>query len=94
MNAPHRWLRRLTIAPLLLVLTLYRRLLSPLLPPRCRYHPTCSTYAVEALQTRGLLAGTWLAAWRVVRCNPWSHGGVDPVPARGLRASIGKNTSK
>ena len=57
----------------------YQLLLSPLLSPRCRYHPTCSAYAVEAIRTFGILRGAVLAAWRLLRCNPWSRGGLDPV---------------
>ena len=58
---------------------LYRRVLSPALPARCKYHPTCSQYAVEAIRRYGVLRGVVLAAWRLLRCNPWSHGGVDFV---------------
>lgn len=57
----------------------YQRWLSPALPRRCKYEPTCSAYAVEAVRRFGILRGLVLAAWRVLRCNPWSHGGVDPV---------------
>lgn len=57
----------------------YRRLISPLIAPRCRYYPTCSSYALEAIRTYGVFRGGVLAAWRVMRCNPWSHGGVDHV---------------
>jgi conserved hypothetical protein YidD len=62
---------------------LYQRLISPMTPQRCRYAPTCSAYAVEALQVHGALKGTVLAVWRLLRCNPWSLGGVDHVPPRG-----------
>ncbi len=55
----------------------YQRLLSPLLPARCKYHPSCSQYALDALREYGLARGVVLAAWRLLRCNPWSHGGVD-----------------
>ncbi len=55
----------------------YRALVSPLLGPRCKYHPTCSQYALDALREYGFLRGCVLTAWRIVRCNPWSHGGVD-----------------
>jgi uncharacterized protein len=57
----------------------YRFLVSPLLAPRCKYHPTCSRYALEALREYGVLRGLLLAGWRLLRCNPWSHGGVDHV---------------
>ena len=58
---------------------LYRRVVSPALPARCKYHPTCSQYAVQAVRRYGVLRGLVLAAWRLLRCNPWSHGGVDFV---------------
>jgi putative membrane protein insertion efficiency factor len=58
---------------------LYQRFISPALPARCRYHPTCSAYAVEAVRTHGVLRGSVLAAWRLLRCNPFSAGGIDPV---------------
>ena len=58
---------------------LYQRVLSPALPRRCKYHPSCSAYAVEAIRRYGILRGVVLAAWRLLRCNPWSHGGVDFV---------------
>lgn len=70
--------RRILELPLLA----YSRLLSPLLPRRCKYEPTCSAYALQALRRHGPIRGTWLAVWRVLRCNPFSHGGYDPVPAR------------
>lgn len=59
----------------------YRYFVSPLLPPACRFHPSCSAYAEEALREHGVLRGGWLAARRVCRCGPWHPGGVDPVPA-------------
>ena len=58
---------------------LYQRLISPFLPARCKYHPTCSAYAVDAVRSYGVLRGTVLAGWRLLRCNPWSDGGLDPV---------------
>nr|CEL16009.1 Protein YidD [Kibdelosporangium sp. MJ126-NF4] len=64
---------------------MYRKVISPLLPPTCRYYPSCSTYAVEALKVHGAVKGLWLAVWRVLRCNPWSSGGIDPVPPRRTR---------
>jgi putative membrane protein insertion efficiency factor len=65
----------------------YQRVISPALPRRCKYEPTCSAYAVEALQQFGRLRGLVLAAWRVLRCNPFSHGGYDPVEAQRLFSS-------
>jgi uncharacterized protein len=62
----------------------YRRVISPALPRRCKYEPTCSAYALGALQEFGILRGLVLAAWRVLRCNPFSHGGYDPVDAQHL----------
>jgi uncharacterized protein len=67
---------------LLLLLAVYRRGISPLLGPRCRFLPTCSSYAAEAVTTHGALRGSWLTARRVVRCHPFHPGGLDPVPPR------------
>jgi uncharacterized protein len=58
----------------------YKRFVSPLMPPACRFHPSCSEYAAEAVEVHGALKGSLLAAGRVLRCNPWSAGGFDPVP--------------
>ncbi len=63
------------------LLRAYKLLISPLLPPACRFHPSCSEYAMEAVQQHGVLRGGALALWRLVRCGPWSRGGFDPVPA-------------
>lgn len=59
---------------------LYRLLLSPMFPPSCRFHPSCSQYAEEALGRHGALRGTWLSLCRIARCGPWHAGGFDPVP--------------
>lgn len=59
----------------------YQILISPLLPPSCRFYPCCSSYALGAVRTHGALKGFVLACWRLLRCNPWNGGGVDPVPA-------------
>jgi uncharacterized protein len=71
-------------AVLLAPLRVYRRFISPGLPPRCRYHPSCSAYAIGAIERYGILRGVVLATWRVLRCNPWSHGGYDPPEAQTL----------
>ncbi|HYP56640.1 MAG TPA: membrane protein insertion efficiency factor YidD [Solirubrobacterales bacterium] len=60
----------------------YQRWVSPFLPRRCKYEPTCSAYAVGAIGRFGVLKGAVLATWRLLRCNPFSHGGFDPVPRR------------
>ena len=73
-------MRRLATAPI----RLYARLISPLLPPRCKYHPSCSAYAVQSIERFGILRGSVLAAWRLLRCNPFSHGGYDPPEAQTL----------
>ena len=74
--------------PLVALVRGYQRWISPALPPTCRFFPSCSAYAVEALQVHGLLRGTALTAWRLLRCAPWHPGGVDPVPpARTPRTS-------
>ncbi len=65
----------------------YQLLLSPLLGASCRYYPSCSAYAIEALRVHGALKGTWLAARRLLRCHPWSPGGVDHVPPRTKRGT-------
>ena len=75
-------IRAAVLAIVLLPLVAYRRLISPALPRRCKYEPTCSAYAEQAIRELGVMRGVGLAAWRVVRCNPWSHGGYDPVEAR------------
>lgn len=68
---------------LIFVIQLYRHMVSPLRPPTCRFMPTCSQYAVDALAEYGLLRGGWLAAVRLLKCGPWHPGGWDPIPERG-----------
>jgi uncharacterized protein len=67
---------------LLLLIRGYRQLLSPFLPPSCRFQPTCSAYALEAVTQYGAALGSWLAVKRILRCHPWSPGGYDPVPQK------------
>ena len=74
----HHLARRLAVLPI----RGYQLFISPVLPPSCRFTPTCSAYAIEALMTHGLLKGGALTVWRLLRCNPWSAGGYDPVPPR------------
>ena len=79
-------------APAVVMLTgirLYKRFLSPLLPPACRFQPSCSMYAMEAIEIHGAARGAALAAARIARCHPWNPGGYDPVP----RAVIGPHQS-
>ncbi|AKU18571.1 hypothetical protein VV02_02430 [Luteipulveratus mongoliensis] len=68
--------------PLVWLVRLYQRFISPLTPPSCRFIPSCSAYALTALRRYGPFKGTWLAARRLLRCNPWNPGGVDHVPHR------------
>ena len=65
---------------LIALIRFYKRAISPLLPNACKYTPTCSEYAMEAIEVHGALKGSLLAAWRLWRCNPFSRGGYDPVP--------------
>ena len=69
------FLRRLAVLPI----RAYQLLLSPLVGERCKYYPSCSEYAAQAIGRFGILRGLVLAGWRLLRCNPWSHGGFDPV---------------
>jgi uncharacterized protein len=68
--------RRILIA----ILKIYKRVLSPMLPSACRFHPTCSIYAMEAIERHGAMRGTALTIWRICKCHPFHAGGFDPVP--------------
>ncbi len=68
-------MRKFAVGPI----KMYRRFVSPMLPPSCRYWPSCSEYMLQAIQKHGVLKGGLLGAWRIIRCNPWSKGGIDPV---------------
>lgn len=81
--------RKMLSRPFIFLIRLYQRFISPLKPPSCRFTPTCSQYAVEALKEWGLIVGLALAVWRVLRCNPFSKGGPDPVPKRRHRRDRG-----
>jgi hypothetical protein len=67
---------------LIALINFYKRWISPMLGPRCRFHPTCSSYARQALVEHGVWRGGWMALTRILRCAPWSPGGIDPVPER------------
>ncbi len=72
---------RLLSLPLLVPLWIYRTFVSPVIPAACRYHPSCSQYAQEAVRAHGPVLGSWLSLKRLLRCHPWAAGGPDPVPA-------------
>jgi putative membrane protein insertion efficiency factor len=82
-----RFVRALVTAPIVI----YQRVISPAIPRRCKYEPTCSRYAVEAVREYGILRGAVLAGWRLLRCNPWSYGGYDPVQAQRV-FTVGQRT--
>ena len=73
-------IRRIAIAPLVGLVRFYQVCISPLKPPACRFTPTCSQYALEALRKYGPFKGSWLALRRILRCHPWGGSGYDPVP--------------
>lgn len=75
-----RSLSKAAVWVLLLPITFYQRCISPFTPPACRFTPTCSEYAKQALKKHGPIKGLALAIWRVLRCNPWGGSGYDPVP--------------
>jgi hypothetical protein len=75
MGDPVTALRSIVVLPI----RAYQRLFSPVLGNRCKYYPSCSEYAAQAISRFGILRGLVLAGWRLLRCNPWSHGGFDPV---------------
>ena len=81
LRGPWTW-RKAAAAPLLMLVRIYQLAISPLLPQRCRFYPSCSAYAVTALTRFGPLRGGWLAARRLGRCHPWNPGGVDHFPER------------
>ena len=72
---------------MLSILRGYRYVVSPLLGPRCRFYPSCSEYAIEAIERHGVASGGWLALKRISKCHPWHEGGVDPVPEETRRQS-------
>ena len=75
-------MKKILIYPLLLLIKVYQKIISPIFPSTCRYTPTCSHYAKEALEIHGLLKGSWLALKRISSCHPWGGNGYDPVPKK------------
>ena len=73
-------MKALLVYPLLMLIRAYQVAISPMLGSRCRFHPSCSEYSLDALRRHGLLPGLWLAVRRIGRCHPWHPGGYDPVP--------------
>ena len=76
----YKTILKLLAFPFILIIKMYQLLISPILPANCRYQPTCSHYAVEALKKYGIFKGGWLAIKRISRCHPWGSSGYDPVP--------------
>lgn len=85
MTSPAQTLARAPRAAVMGLIRGYQLVISPMTGPTCKYYPSCSHYGMEAVREHGAIVGGTLAAWRILRCNPWSVGGVDDVPARGER---------
>ncbi len=75
-----KWLLKILSYPFILLIRIYQKIISPLIGPKCRFIPTCSNYAVEALKKYGVFKGSWLAIKRIAKCHPWGGSGYDPVP--------------
>ena len=73
-------MKKLLVAPFIILIKIYQTIISPLTPPSCRFQPTCSNYAREALEKHGFFKGGWLALKRIFSCHPWGRSGYDPVP--------------
>lgn len=86
---PRSWATRILVA----LIELYRNMISPMRLPTCRFTPTCSQYAVEALTNHGLLRGSWLTTVRLLKCGPWHHGGWDPIPEPRMSTQDGRRCS-
>lgn len=79
-------INRFAVSVCLFLIRGYKKFISPMLGHHCRFYPSCSSYAVDALKVHGFFKGLFLTAWRILRCGPWSEGGFDPVPPRSVRA--------
>jgi putative membrane protein insertion efficiency factor len=75
-----KWLLKILSIPFIVLIKIYQKIVSPILGPQCRFTPTCSNYALEALKKYGVFKGTWLAIKRISKCHPWGGKGYDPVP--------------
>jgi putative membrane protein insertion efficiency factor len=87
-------LHAVLVRPLIWLIRAYQLVLSPMRPPTCRFYPSCSAYAVTALERFGILRGSWLAMRRLLRCHPWNPGGVDHVPQKGTERTFGHPTGQ
>ena len=84
-----KFIKKVTVAPFLIIIKFYRYCISPFIPARCRYYPTCSEYALEALKSHGILKGLYLSIRRILRCHPFSKRDYfDPVPAKTKKVKI------
>ncbi|MBZ4683857.1 MAG: uncharacterized protein PWP46_723 [Fusobacteriaceae bacterium] len=79
---------------LIFLIKIYQKLISPILGNNCKYYPSCSNYSIEAIKEHGIIKGSILSIWRILRCNPWSHGGYDPVPKKNKKGGKNVNNSK
>jgi len=75
-------MKKILIAPFIILIKIYQTLISPFTPASCRFQPTCSNYAKEALEKHGFVKGGWLALRRILSCHPWGRSGYDPVPEK------------
>ncbi|HYJ63474.1 MAG TPA: membrane protein insertion efficiency factor YidD [Parafilimonas sp.] len=75
-----KWLLKILSYPFIFLIKIYQKIISPIIGPKCRFTPTCSNYAVEALKKHGIFKGSWLAVKRIAKCHPWGGSGYDPVP--------------
>ncbi len=75
-----KWLLKILSFPFILLIKIYQKIISPVIGPQCRFTPTCSNYALEALKKYGIFKGSWLAVKRISKCHPWGGKGFDPVP--------------